>query len=115
MGPAGKMGFQDAIKRVLQASPQVANHPEILLSALNHMKDVGVLDPEAEDKITEIAKQHTLNRIETAKGHLQAVQEAAGTPAAAPAAGKSMPTATDPKTGAKVQWDGKAWTPIPQT
>jgi hypothetical protein len=26
-----------------------------------------------------------------------------------------MPTATDPKTGAKVQWDGKAWIPIPQT
>ena len=109
MAPAGKMGFPDAIKRVLQTTPQVANHPEILLAALNHMRDIGILDPEAETKVTEINKQHTLNRIDTARGHLKAVQEgAAPAPAAAP-----MPTATDPKTGAKVQWDGKAWQPIP--
>lgn len=31
-----------------------------------------------------------------------------------PAAAKPPPTATDPKTGAKVQWDGKAWQSIPQ-
>lgn len=108
------MGFQDAIKRVLAASPQVQNHPEILLAALNHMKDIGILDPEAETQIADIHKQHTLNRIEAAKGHLDALK--AGAPAAGPvASAPSAPTATDPKTGAKVQWDGKAWTPIPQT
>ena len=116
MGTApNKLGFQDAIKRVLQASPQVSNHPEILLAALNHMKDLGILDPEAETQIADIHKQHTLNRIEAAKGHLDALKSTAPGAAAPPAAANAAPppTATDPKTGAKVQWDGKAWTPVP--
>lgn len=112
-----KLPLDAAIQRILQSTPGVAQHPEILLSALTHLNDLGLLDPEAQAKVADISKQHTLNRIESAKGHLKAVQD--GAPAApeapaASAAAKPPPTATDPKTGAKVQWDGKAWQPIPQ-
>lgn len=117
-----KLGLQPMIARILQTTPGVANHPEILLAALSHAKDLGLLDQEAEDKVDEATKAHTATRISLAKGHLKAVQ-AAGNPAsddddgtriAGPAGGSPpMPTATDPKTGAKVQWDGKAWQPIP--
>jgi hypothetical protein len=115
-GPAAgvsmKMPLQGAVQAILARSPQVANHPEILLAALNHFKDLGILDPEAEAKIDEAQKQHTLQRVATAKGHLQAVQGATPAAPAAPAAAPA-PTATDPKTGAKVQWDGKSWQPMP--
>src|SRR5580658_2698604 len=109
--PGGKLGLADATRRILASAPGVANHPEILLSALTHFNDLGLLDPDAGDKITEANKLHSVARVGAAKGHLQAVQQAPpmddNTPAGvAPAPG---PTATDPKTGAKVQWDGKAW------
>jgi hypothetical protein len=115
------MGLQPMVAAILARAPQVANHPEILLAALTHAKDMGLLDPEAEDKIDEANKQHTTTRIATAKGHLKAVQAASAPPeddaetrTAGPVAGSPpMPTATDPKTGAKVQWDGKAWQPMP--
>jgi hypothetical protein len=113
---SGKMGLQPMIAQILRTSPGVANHPEVLLAALTHAKDLGLLDPEAEDKVDEATKAHTATRVSLAKGHLKAVQDAAaGTPAPAPAnaATPPAPTATDPKTGAKVQWDGKAWQPIP--
>jgi hypothetical protein len=106
----GKMGFQPMIAQILKTSPNVANHPEILLAAMKHAQDLGLLDPEAEAKVEEVQKQHTMNRISAAKGHLQALQDG---PAKPPDAGATAPTATDPKTGAKVQWDGKAWQPIP--
>ena len=111
-----KMGLQPAIAQILKTTPNVANHPEILLSALNHFKDLGVLDPDAEAKVDEAASQHTLQRVAAARGHLKAVQAGGGQPAEPeapePPAAAALPTATDPKTGAKVQWDGKAWQPI---
>lgn len=118
---AGKLGLQPMIAQIIKTSPNVANHPEILLSALNHAKDMGLLDPDAEAAVDGIQKQHTMNRIATAKGHLQAVQGGAGAPAqsaAAPAqsaaapAAAPPPTATDPKTGAKVQFIGGQWQPM---
>lgn len=111
----GKLPLQAAIAQILKSTPGVANHPEILLSALTHLNDLGLLDPEAQAKIEATNKQHTAERISTAKGHLQALHEGspAATPEAAAPAAPPMPTATDPKTGAKVQWDGKAWQPMP--
>jgi hypothetical protein len=113
---AGKLGLQPMIAQILKSTPGVANHPEVLLAALNHAKDLGILDPDAEAAVDGITKRHTMGRIAATKGHLTALQGsgppapavAPGAPAAAP-----PPTATDPKTGAKVQWDGKAWQPIP--
>lgn len=112
----GKMGIQPMVQQILRTTPGVANHPEILLAALNHAKDMGILDPEAEAKVDEANKLHTTARVAAAKGHLKAATDMA-MPAApvagAPVAGSTtMPTATDPKTGAKVQWDGKAWQPL---
>jgi hypothetical protein len=111
---AGKLGLQPMIAQIIKTSPNVANHPEILLSALNHAKDMGLLDPDAEAAVDGIQKQHTMNRIATAKGHLQAVQGGAGAPAQSPAAlaAAPPPTATDPKTGAKVQFIGGQWQPM---
>lgn len=111
------MGLSQAVSQILRSSPGVANHPEVLLAALNHFNDIGMLDPEAGAKVDEANKLHTTARVAAAKGHLKAATDMA-TPAApvagAPVAGSTtMPTATDPKTGAKVQWDGKAWQPMP--
>jgi len=113
-----KLGLQPMIAQILRTTPGVANHPEILLSALSHAKDLGLLDQDAEDKVTTATQAHTANRISLAQGHLKAVQDAAASPPTLPgpqaAAGPPpAPTATDPKTGNKVQWDGKAWQPIP--
>lgn len=107
----GKLPLQAAIAQILKRTPGVANHPEILLSALTHLNDLGVLDPEAAAKIEETNKQHTAERISTAKGHLQALQGDQPAAPVAPAA-PPPPTATNPQTGAKVQWDGKAWQPM---
>lgn len=106
---AGKLGLQPMIAQILKSTPGVANHPEVLLAALNHAKDLGILDPDAEAAVDNATKQHTLGRIAATKGHLQALQPGA---APAQAAAPPPPTATDPKTGAKVQWDGKAWQPV---
>lgn len=97
-GVPGKMGLQPMIAQILQANPGIRAHPEVLLAALNHAKDLGVLDPEATAAVEEIGKQHTLARIGAAKGHLAAVQgmapktaEAAPEPAAAPPAAVIAP------------------------
>jgi hypothetical protein len=108
---AGKLGLQPMIAQILKSSPGVANHPEVLLAALNHAKDLGILDPDAEAAVDDASKQHTLGRIAATKGHLQTLQGGAST-APAQATATPPPTATDPKTGAKVQWDGKAWQPL---
>lgn len=111
---AGKLGLQPMIAQILKSSPGVANHPEVLLAALNHAKDLGILDPDAEAAVDDATKQHTMGRIAATKGHLQALQTAGGAPegASSPTNAAPPPTATDPKTGAKVQWDGKAWQPM---
>ncbi len=115
--PQSKMGLGEAVQRVLRTAPGVANHPEVLLSALTHFSDLGLLDPEAQSKIAEASKMHTTQRIAAAKEHLKTVTETPAFPAggAAPLqASPPMITATDPKTGAKVQWDGKTWQPVTQ-
>jgi hypothetical protein len=110
----GKVGLQPMIAQIIAKSPNVANHPEILLSALGHAKDMGLLDPDAEAAVDGIQKQHTMNRIATAKQHLQAVQGGAPAGPQAPQPGQaSMPTATNPQTGAKVMWNGSTWQPAP--
>jgi hypothetical protein len=85
-GAPAKLGLQPMIAQILQANPGIRAHPEVLLAALNHAKELGVLDPEATAAVEEIGKQHTLARIERAKGHLAAVQDMAPkTAEAAPA------------------------------
>ena len=119
--PQSKMGLGQAVQQVLRTAPGVANHPEILLSALTHFNDLGLLDPEAQAKVVEASKMHTAGRIAAAKDHLKTVTETPAFPVGgtapvtpSPAVGSaSMPTATDPKTGAKVQWTGAAWQPMP--
>ncbi len=105
------MGLQEAVARILQRTPGVAQHPELLLSALNHFNDLGILDPEAQTRVAEATKLPTMERVAAAHG-ISTGQE--GAPAATPAepAVPPMPTATNPQTGAKIQWDGKAWQPM---
>lgn len=111
---AGKLGLHPMIAQIIKTSPNVANHPEVLLAALNHAKDMGLLDPDAEAAVDGIQKQHTMNRIATAKQHLKAVQD--GTPDAEadpPAAPAAPPiTATNPQTGDKLQFIGGRWQPM---
>lgn len=111
---AGKLALQPMIAQILAKSPNVANHPEILLAALNHAKDMGLLDPDAETEVDGIQKQHTMNRIATAKQHLKAVQDAdnSDTPAPATPAAPAPLTATNPQTGDKLQFIGGKWQPM---
>ena len=108
--PQTKMPLGDAVQRILSTAPGVANHPEVLLSALSHLNNLGLLDPEAQAKVEEASKMHTVARVKAAKDHLEAVSSPA---AASPPAPAARPTATNPQTGAKLEWDGKAWQPIP--
>ena len=56
--------------------------PTPQLPTPDHVRRVlaGVLDPDAENTVDAIGKQHTMNRVAAAKGHLQAVQAAAPSP-----------------------------------
>lgn len=113
--PQSKMGLGPAVEQILRTAPGVRNHPEILLSALTHLNDLRLLDPEAQAKVAEASKMHTTGRIAAAKEHLKTVTETPAFPAggATPlAASPPAITATDPKTGAQVQWDGKTWQPM---
>lgn len=139
-------------QRILQTSPGIRAHPEILLAALE--RAAPMLDRQGKDDLAEARNAFTTQRIQIAKDRLEEAQrwhdlvskdKAAregniqsrtdqrlengqdkfnrlhpnapavgvpstdGAPAAPPA---SMPTATDPKTGAKVQWDGTSWKPL---
>lgn len=150
-----EISLQGLTQRILQTSPGVANHPEILLAALE--RAAPMLDRQGKEDLAEIRNQFTMQRIQSAKDRLDEAKRwhdlvsadkgnresnindrtgqrqegpqdrfnrlhpnapAVGVPSPdsppapsgpAPAAG---PTATDPKTGAKVQWDGKAWKPL---
>jgi hypothetical protein len=106
----GKMSLQDAVQRILRATPGVANHPELLLSALTHFNDIGVLDPEAEAKIAETNQLHTQARAAAAKG-LKASQSAAepAPPAAAAAPAQPPPVAMLRPGGINVMPDGSKW------
>lgn len=59
----GKLGLPQAVQAILKSTPGVANHPEVLLSALTHLDSLGLLDPEAGSKIAETNKLPTLQRI----------------------------------------------------
>ena len=104
------MGLQEAVQRVLRATPWVANHPELLLGALTHFSDIGMLDPEATARIAETNQMHTQGKISAARGHLKAVQGGDTAPAAPPAApAQPPPVAMLRPGGINVMPDGSKW------
>lgn len=66
-GGTGKLSLQGAVQQILRTSPGVTNHPEVLLAALTHFSDLGILDTEAESKVAETNKLPTLTRIGAVK------------------------------------------------
>ncbi len=107
-------------QRILQNMPGVRAHPEILLAALE--RAAPMLDRQGKEDVAEIRNKFTeqrlqllRDRIDEASRHhdlVSADKRAALPVAPAASAGASPPTATNPQTGAKMQWDGKAWQPL---
>lgn len=59
----GKLSLGAAVAQILKSSPGVAQHPEVLLSALTHLDSLGLLDPEATSKVAETNKLPTLQKV----------------------------------------------------